>query len=62
MSTVKGAGRRAPRPLAGALSELTTALAPATSLARIQEVLPFQNSFWRSEDGAHGIWTKVEKT
>jgi predicted nucleic acid-binding Zn ribbon protein len=38
MSTVKGVGRRAPRPLAGALSELTTALAPATSLARIQEV------------------------
>jgi predicted nucleic acid-binding Zn ribbon protein len=39
--TSRGPGstrRRAPRLLAGALSELTTGLAPATPLARIQEV------------------------
>jgi predicted nucleic acid-binding Zn ribbon protein len=34
------AGRRAPRSLATALSELTPALAPATALARVQEVWP----------------------
>ncbi|HXB15030.1 MAG TPA: DUF721 domain-containing protein [Solirubrobacteraceae bacterium] len=34
-------GRRAaPRPLAGALSNLTAALAPATQLARVQELWP----------------------
>jgi predicted nucleic acid-binding Zn ribbon protein len=33
-------GRRAPRQLAGALSELTATLAPATALARVQEVWP----------------------
>jgi len=34
-------GRRAgPRPLAGALSNLTAALAPATPLARVQELWP----------------------
>jgi predicted nucleic acid-binding Zn ribbon protein len=32
--------RAAPRPLAGALSELTAALARATGLARVQEVWP----------------------
>jgi len=32
--------RSAPRPLAGAISELTAALAPSTPLARIQEVWP----------------------
>ena len=30
--------RRAPRSLAGALAELTSGLAPATTLARVQEV------------------------
>ena len=32
--------RSAPRPLAGALTRLTAALAPATALARVQEVWP----------------------
>ncbi len=32
--------RPAPRPLAGALSELTAALAPSTPLARVQEAWP----------------------
>jgi predicted nucleic acid-binding Zn ribbon protein len=32
--------RSAPRPLAGALGELTASLAPATTLARVQEVWP----------------------
>jgi predicted nucleic acid-binding Zn ribbon protein len=40
MSTVRGRGRHAPRQLAGALTDLTAALAPATVLARIQEVWP----------------------
>jgi predicted nucleic acid-binding Zn ribbon protein len=36
-----GPGRRAaPRPLGGALSKLTAALAPATPLARVQEMWP----------------------
>ena len=38
MSAAHGTGRRSPRPLAGALGELTAALAPATPLGRIQEV------------------------
>jgi predicted nucleic acid-binding Zn ribbon protein len=36
--------RRAPRPLASALDQLTTSLAPASRLARVQEV-------WRSVTG-----------
>ena len=34
------AGRRAPRAIADALASLTPSLAPATALARIQEVWP----------------------
>lgn len=40
MSTLKGTRRTAPRQLAGALSKLTAGLAPATPLARVQEVWP----------------------